>query len=108
MEVLRIPVFDLLEIGREGRPLRREEIQSKIGDGFNQLRKSDGTKYKGDRLKALNGALYSTGIFHKENDLWSVRPAELESYERKTRLKLETRGRRKRQSSNQSIYQSYR
>lgn len=85
-----------LRIGQEGRPMRREEILSKIGDNFVELRKSDGTKYKGDRNKALNGALYSTGIFHHENDHWSIRPNEIESYERKMRLKLESKGKRKR------------
>lgn len=68
----------------------------KIGSSFDALRKSDGTKYKGDRGKALNGALYSTGIFHRENDQWSIRESELETYERKMRLRLESKGKRKR------------
>ena len=78
--------------------MRKEEIQAKIGSSFESLRKSDGTKYKGDRGKALNGALYSTGIFHRENDQWSIRESELESYERKMRLRLESKGKRKRMS----------
>lgn len=79
--------------------MRREEILSKIGDNFGELRKSDGTKYKGDHNKALNGALYSTGIFHHDNDHWTIRQNEIESYERKMRLKLESKGKRKRTSN---------
>lgn len=40
-----------------------EEIQEQINDSFDGLRKTDGTKYRGDKTKAINGALYSTGIF---------------------------------------------
>lgn len=32
---------------------------------FSELRKADGTRYKGNTLKAINGALSSTGIFVK-------------------------------------------
>lgn len=103
IEILRNPSILFSSIGQEGRPLSRDEIQRKIGEDFNDLRKSDGTKYKGDRLKALNGALYSTGIFHREGDLWSIREEEIESYERKTRIKLETKGKRKRVSTCNSL-----
>lgn len=96
IEVLRKMHSIDVTIGQERRPLSRDEIHQKISNCFNDLRKSDGTKYKGDRVKALNGALYSTGIFHKENDLWSIREEEIESYERKTRIKLENKGKRKR------------
>ena len=53
-----------------------EDILTSIGDSFDKLRKADGTKYKGDRTKAVNGALYSTGVFRRVNDKWSLRPAE--------------------------------
>ena len=67
-----------------------------IGDSFDDLRKADGTKYKGDKMKAINGALYSTGIFRHVNDKWVLRPADCELYERHKRQKLETRGKRRR------------
>lgn len=85
-----------MKIGQEGRPLTVDDILRKIGESFNELRKTDGTKYKGDRRKALNGALHSTGIFQHEEDAWSIRDEEIGNYERKTRLKMEARSKRKR------------
>jgi singapore isolate B (sub-type 7) whole genome shotgun sequence assembly, scaffold_5 len=73
-----------------------EDILTSIGDSFDKLRKADGTKYKGDRTKAVNGALYSTGVFRRVNDKWSLRPAEYQVYESRMRQKLEHRGKKRR------------
>ena len=77
------------------RPLRMEEIQEQINDSFEGLRKTDGTKYRGDKTKAINGALYSTGIFRRVNEKWVIKPLECEQYERRMLQKLETRGKRR-------------
>lgn len=73
-----------------------EDILTSIGDSFDKLRKADGTKYKGDRTKAVNGALYSTGVFRRVDDKWALRPAEYQVYENRMRQKLEHRGKKKR------------
>ncbi len=72
-----------------------EEIQEQINDSFDGLRKTDGTKYRGDKTKAINGALYSTGIFRRVNEKWVIKPLECEQYERRMLQKLETRGKRR-------------
>lgn len=72
-----------------------DEIQEQIGDSFEGLRKTDGTKYRGDKTKAINGALYSTGIFRRVNEKWTIKPVECEQYERRMLQKLETKGRKK-------------
>lgn len=72
-----------------------DEILNRIGESFENLRKADGTKYKGDRAKAVSGALYSTGIFRRINEKWVLRPAEYQVYERRMRRKLEHRTKKK-------------
>ena len=73
-----------------------EAISERIGDVFENLRKADGTKYKGDKNKAINGALYSTGIFRKVGDGWVIRPEECAAYEQRMKQKLQTRGKKSR------------
>ncbi|KNB42286.1 hypothetical protein JH06_4104 [Blastocystis sp. subtype 4] len=86
-------IVDVLQNAKE--PLHMDEILNRIGDSFDNLRKADGTKYKGDRSKAVSGALYSTGIFRRINEKWVLRPAEYQVYERRMRRKLEHRTRKK-------------
>lgn len=71
-----------------------EVISDRIGDVFDNLRKADGTKYKGDKTKAINGALYSTGIFRKVGDGWVIRPEECAAYEQRMKQKLQSRGKK--------------
>lgn len=40
-----------------------DDIVTRVSPVFTELRKMDGTKYKGNIIKAVNGALSSTGIF---------------------------------------------
>ncbi|KAK8823881.1 hypothetical protein WA538_001169, partial [Blastocystis sp. DL] len=87
-------IVEVLRSSKE--PLSMEDILTSIGDSFDKLRKADGTKYKGDRTKAVNGALYSTGVFRRVNDKWSLRPAEYQVYESRMRQKLEHRGKKRR------------
>lgn len=47
------------------RPVAIEEIITRVTPVFSHLRKMDGTKYKGNIVKAVNGALSSTGIFSR-------------------------------------------
>ena len=42
-----------------------EDIVININPGFTELRKMDGTRYKGNISKAITGALSSTGIFKR-------------------------------------------
>lgn len=85
-----------------------EEIVTRITPFFSELRKMDGTRYKGNILKAVNGALSSTGIFMRldvrshchsdaQNMKWVIREDELEAYEQRAQKKLETKGKRKRE-----------
>ncbi|KAK8831876.1 hypothetical protein WA577_001931 [Blastocystis sp. JDR] len=81
----------------EKRPMMLEEIVTRITPFFSELRKMDGTRYKGNILKAVNGALSSTGIFMRlDNMKWVIREDELEAYEQRAQKKLETKGKRKR------------
>ena len=47
------------------RPMTLEDIVININPGFTELRKMDGTRYKGNISKAITGALSSTGIFKR-------------------------------------------
>ena len=42
-----------------------DEIVTRVSPIVSDLRKMDGTKYKGNVIKAVNGALSSTGIFSR-------------------------------------------
>lgn len=53
------------------RPLSIDEIIAEVTPVFSELRKMDGTRYKGNIVKAVTGALSSTGIF-KRNDVSNV------------------------------------
>ena len=86
-----------------------DEIVTRITPLFSDLRKMDGTRYKGNILKAVNGALSSTGIFLRldvmvcmtyemQNLKWMVREDELEVYEERAQKKLKGKGKRKRES----------
>lgn len=65
---------------------------------FESLRKPDGNKYKGDPLKAIYGALHSTGVFRKtEDDKWELCESKIDEYEEKLRKKFESKGAKKRE-----------
>lgn len=46
-------------------PMSSDEIVTRVTPIVSDLRKMDGTKYKGNVIKAVNGALSSTGIFSR-------------------------------------------
>lgn len=48
-----------------------DEIIARVTPVISELRKMDGTRYKGNIVKAVTGALSSTGIF-KRNDVSNV------------------------------------
>lgn len=57
---------------------------------YDELRKPDGTKYKGTLEKAVNGALYSTGVFTKNNDgTWLISEMAILEYEGRLQKKFE-------------------
>ena len=65
-QLMRISLFPPnQQLGEEKRPLSLDEIINHTAPVFSELRKADGTRYKGNTLKAINGALSSTGIFVK-------------------------------------------
>ncbi|KAK8799505.1 hypothetical protein WA158_006054 [Blastocystis sp. Blastoise] len=87
------------------RPVTIEECIHAIGDSFSELRKADGTKYKGDHFKAINGALFSTGIFRRhEDNRWVLRPEEIHAYEQRMQQKFEDKLKRKASSDDSSSY----
>ncbi len=107
-KLLRTFIPSQLRLGDEKRPMMLEEIVTRITPFFSELRKMDGTRYKGNILKAVNGALSSTGIFMRldvrshwhsdvQNMKWVIREDELEAYEQRAQKKLETKGKRKRE-----------
>ena len=49
----------------EKMPLSIDELVLHLTPIFSDLRKMDGTRYKGNIVKAINGALSSTGIFQR-------------------------------------------
>lgn len=100
VEVLRMSFWSCFSIERSKTSLSIEEILAQIGDSFDDLRKTDGTKYKGDRTKALNGALFSTGIFRHTGSKWAIRQEELSQYQQRFQQKLESRNRKKKVAEN--------
>ena len=100
VEVLRGDIDVVSSVERSKTPLSFEEILAQIGDGFDELRKTAGTKYKGDRTKALNGALFSTGIFRHTGSKWTLRQDELLQYQQRFQQRAETRGRRRKLTEN--------
>lgn len=49
----------------EKMPMSIDELVLHLTPIFPDLRKMDGTRYKGNIVKAVNGALSSTGIFQR-------------------------------------------
>lgn len=45
-------------------------------------------------MKAINGALYSTGIFRRTNNLWGLRQAESDAYVQRMSQKLTSQGKK--------------
>ena len=91
-----------------------DEIVTRITPVFSELRKMDGTRYKGNILKAVNGALSSTGIFLRldvlmrvgcelQNLKWMIREEELEIYEERAQKKLKAKGKRKRERESSGV-----
>lgn len=78
-----------------------------ISPSISSLRKMDGTRYKGNTVKAINGALSSTGIFHRlevrlgfeldsKDGSWILNEKEFSLYEQRARKKIESKYKRKR------------
>ncbi|KAK8811568.1 hypothetical protein WA158_003302 [Blastocystis sp. Blastoise] len=76
------------------RPVTLEECINAIGDNFTELRKADGTKYKGDHFKAINGALFSTGVFKR---------TDIDAYEERMQKKFEERCRKRKSAPEEPI-----
>ena len=66
----------------EKMPMSIDELVLHLTPIFPDLRKMDGTRYKGNIVKAVNGALSSTGIFQR--------------LEVRTQKKIDSRSKRKR------------
>lgn len=103
-----------LWLGEEKHPMLIDEIVTRITPVFSELRKMDGTRYKGNILKAVNGALSSTGIFLRldvrmrvrcelQNLKWMIREEELEIYEERAQKKLKAKGKRKRERESSGV-----
>ncbi|KAK8815665.1 hypothetical protein WA538_004790 [Blastocystis sp. DL] len=84
-------------IKMEKMPMSIDELVLHLTPIFPDLRKMDGTRYKGNIVKAVNGALSSTGIFQRlENGKWVLNEEEYDQYEQRTQKKIDSRSKRKR------------
>jgi hypothetical protein len=72
-------------------PMTLVECSCAMTGHYSELRKPDGTKYKGSLEKAVNGALYSTGVFVRDqmNGRWAISEAAIRDYEGRLRRKFE-------------------
>ncbi|GJD10160.1 hypothetical protein Gasu2_43670 [Galdieria sulphuraria] len=70
----------------EGRPVSEEEILEEARKKYSILRKSDGSRYKENQIRAVKGSLCSTGIFMKAEENgkeWVVNEEAAKQYEAK-------------------------
>ena len=58
-------IFRIFQLEMEKMPMSIDELVLHLTPIFPDLRKMDGTRYKGNIVKAVNGALSSTGIFQR-------------------------------------------
>ncbi|GJQ10893.1 hypothetical protein GpartN1_g2684.t1 [Galdieria partita] len=77
----------ILEFMRNiGRPVTEEEILEQAKKKYSILRKSDGSRYKENQIRAVKGSLCSTGIFMKADQNgkeWIVNEEAAKQYEAK-------------------------
>eukprot|EP00743_Colponemidia_sp_Colp-15_P002330 GILK01002526.1.p1 GENE.GILK01002526.1~~GILK01002526.1.p1 ORF type:complete len:288 (-),score=59.73 GILK01002526.1:190-1053(-) len=87
-----LPGFLIKYIRDQGRACSEDEMFSAAGQIFEDLRKPDGTKYKGDIAKSVKGSLYANGLFNRNEDgTWSVKEEEARAYENKVMEKMQKR-----------------
>jgi hypothetical protein len=58
-----------------GEPVSLLQCTEALRDVFPELKKPDGTRYKGSLERAIHGALWSTGVFRKNEVRPSVVPS---------------------------------
>jgi hypothetical protein len=61
---------------RNGGPASENDIYEYILPKINDLRKSDGGKYKGNIIKVVKSTLYSSGLFYKQDNSFYFREEE--------------------------------
>jgi hypothetical protein len=81
-------------------PMTMSECVEALDNHYEELRKPDGTKYKGTLEKAINGALSSTGVFQKGDDnRWIMKETEVQLYEERVIKKFEQKSKKRKQLS---------
>eukprot|EP00916_Digyalum_oweni_P006440 GHVL01011049.1.p1 GENE.GHVL01011049.1~~GHVL01011049.1.p1 ORF type:complete len:564 (+),score=138.59 GHVL01011049.1:203-1894(+) len=89
-----LPGF-LMKFMRElDRPCTEDELVRGASMVFTSLRKPDGTRYRGEVLRSVKGALSAVvGLFHKDNEknLWTLNESAARSYEVQVQEKIARR-----------------
>jgi len=68
-----------------------QEIAEEVAKCYHALRRSDGTKYHGDYIKALKGCLSSSGVFVEQRpNKWVINEAQAHVYESRTTEKIKS------------------
>eukprot|EP01029_Cantina_marsupialis_P000794 TRINITY_DN10598_c0_g1_i1.p1 TRINITY_DN10598_c0_g1~~TRINITY_DN10598_c0_g1_i1.p1 ORF type:complete len:340 (-),score=92.61 TRINITY_DN10598_c0_g1_i1:135-1154(-) len=95
-------VGKLAQAMREHGELSLQECYDAVEHCFHELRKPDGTKYKGAKTKVVQGTLYSTGVFQnsKLTNKWSIKEPEMTEYEKRLEEKFERKSRKRRTHKN--------
>ena len=77
-------------------PMTVDQCTHELRNHYDELRKPDGTKYKGSLEKAINGTLYSTGVFERhDNKRWTIKESSLASYEDRVQKKFEVKSKKR-------------
>lgn len=83
-----------------GEPVSLLQCTEALRDVFPELKKPDGTRYKGSLERAIHGALWSTGVFRKnEHELWTLKDDDANDYERKLTSKFQERSKKRKNLS---------
>jgi len=87
---ITLPGYTIKLIRLNG-PTSFREISEEVAKCYSVLRRSDGTKYHGDFIKALKGCLSSSGVFiEQQANVWGINEAQAQLYESRTTEKIKT------------------
>ncbi len=87
---ITLPGYTIKLIRLNG-PTSFQEISEEVAKCYDTLRRSDGTKYHGDFIRALKGCLSSSGVFVEQpSNLWGINEAQAQLYEARTTEKIKS------------------
>jgi len=87
---ITLPGFAIKLIRTHG-PISFKTLSEEVSKCFDALRRSDGSRYHGDFIKALKGCLSSSEVFtESEGNIWSIEETSAQQYEERTTKKIKS------------------